>query len=733
MDLIGITAQLFFVDGVAQDVDPIPGLLAQTAPPKSARGRERDYLFAHLSLSGPPEEAAPLAQEFISHLSQEYYHSTGTVTAALRRVVLDMNERLLYYNMENRRAVEGALTAAVLHGDELFTLQAGEALSYLGHNFGVERLPSQTSSPATPLGRSAGLDIRFAYHKLQVGDMLLLADPRLASINGTTLAPVLVDTEIESGLDALAAVVGADTARLLLVEFADEIPASLPMKLVPRTARQGSRPKAPAPVRAAPAPASDPPPEAVASPAGGPKRDPGLPPLRTAAGPAISAATVEAAARQAAATSVRGMSDATGWLSAVVDRLAPPAGEDEEESRINWALPTAVALIVPLLVIGIVFSVYLQRGNVEELGQIKQDMIEQMVVAESIIGDPARSRAAYEAVLVLAAAAEELRPGDGEVARMRFEARESLDRMDDVTRLIATPFGAFGEEANLQGIALRSTVEGGYYVHDQTGNEVLFQATNEGYDALESGEPEVVAFGGQAVGTEIMGPFVDMIWRSDGSADTRAGLSMLDRTGVLFTYYPNLGDTRAVPLGFSSTWLNPVALSTYGGRLYILDNGAGQIWKYFPAGEGFEQVPDDTAIFFGPEAGLQQAVDFDLYSEDGSLVVIYNDGRIRYYDTRSGRIQWDETTLMQNGLTAPLVAPVAVQLVGRGLNASVFVLDPASSRVVQISRGGTVLAQYRALDAQGEELLSRASDFAVAESPFRLLVTTGNQVFSAGR
>lgn len=731
MELIGITAQLFFVDGVAQDVEPIPGLLAQTAPPKSARGRERDYLFAHLSLSGPPDEAAALAHEFIGHLSQEYYHSTGSVTAALRRAVLDMNERLLYHNVDNHRAVAGALTAAVLHGDELFTLQAGEALAYLGHNFGVERLPAMSSSPPTPLGRSAGLDIRFAYHKLQVGDMLLLADPRLASLNGTTLAPVLVDTEIESGLDALAEVVGYDTARLLLVEFADEIPASLPMKLVPQSARRGARPKPPAPVQvvtpAVPAPSSEP------MPTAGPKRDPGLPPLRTAAGPAISSATVETAARQAAATSARGVSSATDWLAGVVGRLAPSDGDEEEESRMNWALPTAIALIIPIIVTGIVFGVFLQRGNVEELGRIKQDMVEQLVVAEAIVGDPAQSRAAYEAVLALADSAEALRPGDGEVARMRFEARESLDRLDDVTRLIAAPFGTFHEEANLHDIALGSTTDGGYYVHDQAGNQILFKATDETYDSLRSGEAELIAFSGQAVGTEIMGPFVDMLWRSDGSADTRAGLTMLDRTGVLFTYYPNLGDIRAVPLGFSSTWLNPVALSTYGGRLYILDSGAGQIWKYFPAGEGFEQNPDDTAIFFGPEAGLQQAVDFDLYSEDGSLVVVYNDGRIRYYDTRSGRIQWDETTLLQNGLTVPLVAPVAVQLVGRGLNASVFVLDPGSGRVVQISRGGTVLAQYRALDAEGGELLSRATDFAVADAPFRLLVTAGNEVFSAGR
>lgn len=738
MELLGITAQLFFVNGVAQEVDPIPGLLAQTAPPKSVRSRERDSLFAHLSLSGPPEEAAVLAQEFLAHLSLEYYQSTGSVTAALRRAVLDMNERLLYYNVQNRRDIEGALTAAVLHGDELFTLQAGEALAYLGHNFGVERLPAQSALPPTPLGRSAGLDIRFAYHRLQIGDMLLMADPRMASLNGTTLAPVLVDTEIESGLDALAGVVGSDTARLLLIEFADEIPATLPVKLAPRSAKRPSRPATTSvqpPTSAPAAPGATPEASPPPTTSYGPKREAGLPPLRTASAPVVTAAAVETKARQAAASSARGMSSATGWLSGVLDRLNPAKEGDEEEEKggLGWALPTFLALLIPIVVSGIVLSVYLQRGNVEELGQIKQDMVEQLVIAEGAVGDPAQSRAAYEAVLALASSANDLRPGDGEVARMRFEARESLDRMDGITRLAATSFGSFSDEANLTNVALRDTTEGGFYALDEAANQVLFVGTDESYDNVDLGDASVVAFSGQAVGTEIMGPFVDMIWRGDGSADTRAGLTMLDRTGVLFTFYPNLGDTRAVPLGFSSTWLSPAAISTYGGRLYVLDTGAGQIWKYFPQGEGFEQDPEDTAIFFGPEADLQQAVDFDLYSEDGSMVVAYQDGRIRYYDTRSGRIQWDENTLLQNGLVSPLVAPTVVELVGRGLNASIFVLDPGSNRIVQISRGGTVLAQYRALDEAGNELLDKASDFAVAEAPFRLLVSAGNGIYRASR
>ena len=276
-----------------------------------------------------------------------------------------------------------------------------------------------------------------------------------------------------------------------------------------------------------------------------------------------------------------------------------------------------------------------------------------------------------------------LRPGDIEVARMRADAREALDRIDGVTRMTAELFYAYDDGANLTGIAL-GLAEGGVAVLDGANNRVLLHVTDDAFRELTAEEPTTITFNGQSVGTEVVGPIVDLLWLPGRAAETRDSVTMLDRTGVLFSHYTNLGDTRSIRLGNSSAWLDPVAMATYLDRLYVLDRGAGQIWKYF-ADQNYVQTEDDPAIFFSAQAGLDGAVDFDLYSEDGSLVVLYADGRVRYYDTRSGRVQWDENTLQQSGLTTPLVAPVAVKMVGRGLNASIFILDPGSSRLVQLS------------------------------------------------
>jgi hypothetical protein len=751
VDLLAITAPLHVVNGTARENGAVPGVLALPAPAKAARGRERDFLFAHLALSGPPEETAALLDDLTAGLGRRFFAASGSVTAALRRAVLETNDQLLRHNLSIRRPHEGALTCAVLHGDELYTLQAGEGLAFLGHNFGIERLPVAPPRNVMPLGRSAGLDIRFAYHRLQSGDMMLLADPRLAYLTGAALAPALVNSEIESGLEALTGILANDTARLLLVEFADELPSTLPV-----TFQHSKKPAPSAPSKPATAPRPAPPDSPTTAPGlpgGAPLREgmtpaprPALPhpaapvavttlettPVaRIDAEPADATAPLEIGARRVASTSARGLSRLTAWLAAVLGRLrgAPPT--PTAEPAIHWALPAMIAVVVPVLVAAVVTSVYLQRGGNEQVAGIKQQMVQEMLLAESAAGGAAEARGHYETVLLLSTEAEALRPGDIEVARMRADAREALDRIDGVTRMTAEQFYAYDEGVNLTGIALGPT-EGGVAVLDSAGNRVLLHPTDDAFRELTTEEPTTIAFNGQSVGTEVVGPIVDLLWLPGSAAETRDSVTMLDRTGVLFSYYSNLGDIRGIRLGNSSAWLDPLAMATYLDRLYVLDSGAGQIWKYF-ADQNYAQDEGDPAIFFSAQAGLDAAVDFDLYSEDGSLVVIYADGRVRYYDTRSGRVQWDENTLQQSGLTTPLVAPVAVKMVGRGLNASIFILDPGSSRLVQLSRGGTVLTQYRVLDQTGDEVLSRASDFAVSDAPQRIFIAAGNRIYAAQR
>lgn len=747
MDLLAITAQIYVMNGTVQEMGAVPGLIAQPAPVKAARGRERDFLFAHLTLNGPLEDTAELSGQLVEALAHDFYQSSGSVTASLRRAVIATNERLLQYNLaatpaEKRTAYEGALTCATLHHDELYTLQVGEGLAFLGHHFGVERLPVRLPQHLTPLGRSAGIDIRFAYHRLQNGDMMLLADPRLAYLTGTTLSPVLVDTEIESGFDSLMSLVAGDTARLLLVEFADELPSTLPLTF--RHSKQSLPPKRQpvVPVVAAATPRSanpqpSPAREKIALEAGSEGIPPTPPelndPERDSPSPIPAGLAVETGARRAASSSARGLAKASGWLALALGRLTVTDHKNEEpETPVYWMIPAAIALLVPIILAAIVTGVYFQRGNVEQLGALKQQMAAAITIAEESSGDPAAARTQWSTVLALAGEAEALRPGDPEVLRLRNEARDALDQLDGVTSLAATPFYRYENDTVLSRM-IQTGDSSAIAVLDQTDGRVLLHQITPNASNQTAGEPSTLAFTGQAVGSQIIGSLVDILWLPGGAGAPRDNIAILDRSGQLFNYFPNLGDLRGVVLDNSSSWVNPTVMNTFTNRLYVLDPGTERIWKYYPQDAGFSQQQDDPFISFSSEMDLDQAVDFDIYAEDGSLIVVYRDGRIRYYDSRSGTVQWDETTLAAGGLTAPFVAPAAVDITGRGLTASIFVLDPGSNRLVQLSRGGTVLAQYRILDAAENDVLNQASDFVVEEAPLRVYIVAQNTIYQAGR
>jgi hypothetical protein len=443
---------------------------------------------------------------------------------------------------------------------------------------------------------------------------------------------------------------------------------------------------------------------------------------------------VEVTARQATSQAAMGLARFTGWLAELLTRLHPPR-PPVNEAATGWAFPVLLAIVIPLIVAIVVSSVYLQRGRVRRFAEIKVEMGQNMALAEEAGDNAELSRQHYDEVLRLAIEGETLRPGDSEISRLRQQALANLDRLDGITRLVAQPYYTYGETVNLAAVVLREGLNGGIYTLDSANSQVYAHDTDESYLNLTTTEAQQILFRGQAIGNHIVGSIVDIMWRPRGSAVSRDGLAMLDSSGALVTYYPSFADTRAVPLGLASEWQFPVAFTSFNERLYILDIGAQTIWRYFPDGDGFVQNEDERTLVFSSDHDpeLDKAVDIAIYSEDGSLAVLYGDGRIRYYDTRSGRVQWDETHLLQNGLTIPLVAPTAVELVGRGLNASIFVADRGSGRIIQISRGGTVLAQYRASGENGQELFNNITDFTVAETPLRIFVTAGNNLFVASQ
>jgi len=714
MDLQAVTSQLYIVAGMLQDGSEVPGLVAHAAPPRAARGRTHDRLFVHLTIGDDPAETETLAQDLLDAITRRYFATTGSVTAALRDSILEANQLLLRLNMTGSGpSYDGAVSCAVLRGQELYLVQGGESLALIGRNFGVERPPARRER-MTPLGRSANLDLRYLHNWLEPGDMLLLADAGLADVSSEQMRPVLVDSTVEDSLPLLVEIVGNRSARILLVEFTSETAIDLPVTARPA----GPAPTVPTPPSPESAPTILSQPPSAEEPA---RRGVSIPDLELP-----SAAELQTTARRAGAQTARGLATATGWTADVMHRLRPGSPPRAEEEAAGWAVPLLAAVIIPIVIAVVVGSVYIQRGRVTRFSELRRDM-QAALIAASESPTEEEQRAQYSQALRLAAEAETLRPGNEEIERMRTEALDALDRLEDVTRLRATVLYRYGAGTDLRGVVLRPGLNGDLYTLDGATGSVYVHETEEDYVTLVGEAPERIITNGQVVGTHIVGTLIDMAWRPSGVQVTADGLAVLDGRGALLSYRPSFSDLRAVPLGLASEWLEPRAIAQFNERLYVLDSGAALLWRYFPESDGF-YVDEAQRSLTLPD--LDQAVDAAIYSEDGSVIVLYADGRVRRYGQDS--LLWDETTLYANGLETPLVAPTQLKIIGRGLNSSIFVADPGSGRIVQFSLGGTFLAQWKAVDTEtGEELFSRLADFDVADTPLRIFVASGDALYVA--
>jgi hypothetical protein len=712
MELQAVTGQLYIINGTVQDPSTVPGLLAQSVPSRAARGRDQDFLFVHLTKSGTIEESADLSDDLLVSISRIFYQTPGSVTAALRKAIIETNKELLGYNLRGEnKAFEGALTCAVQRGQELYMAQTGEAFAFLGHNFGIERLPQTEPSRITPMGRTAGLDIRYFHNWLQPGDMLMMTDPRLGIVATEALRPALIDTDVTGSLEALTAAIGYTSGRVLIVEFTDEAPDYRPDVTRPTPpARSDTMPMPP--------PASQPLREGSAQSTAPPLfRSPTRPSIN------VDVESAEITARKATSQAASGLSRATAWLARFLEKLKPPQPREDEHA--GWALPAFLAIIIPVLVAIIVTSVFLQRGQVEEFSRIKEEMNQALIQARNAGDDPNMAAEYYNQVLILAAEATTLRENDLEVARLRNEALTELDGLSGIARLESKQLYQFSDGSVLSSIALGDELNGDVYLLDSANGIVYRLDTDDTFETFITPEPQNILFNEQAVGNHVIGEMIDLIWRPRGQAVTQEGLAVLDGAGALISFIPTFAQSQATPLGLASEWGNPTQMTTFDERLYVVDTGSEEIWRYFPDGGNFTLNDTQRSVAFSDEADLGQVVDLAINNIDGSVVLLYQDGRIRHF--ADGRLLWDESDLLSNGLTTPFVAPTSIKIAGRGQVSSIFVADPGSDRIVQISFGGTFLAQYKALDAAGQELFSRANDIALLDTPLRSFVAAGDE------
>ena len=311
---------------------------------------------------------------------------------------------------------------------------------------------------------------------------------------------------------------------------------------------------------------------------------------------------------------------------------------------------------------------------------------------------PQASREQLQLALAELARARSIAPDDPRLAALQDEAAGALAMLDAIVEIetldvlvafdgvITAPFDA------------RSLTSGGeqLWLLDDAGQRIFSLAADA------AGVPRERYRAGERYGAMTAGPPLVFTWDGDGQR-----LLVLDASLQLFALTASDGPLP-LPLRHADELRTPVAIASYSGNLYILDPAAGEVWRYLPAGDGFDSERRGLlgGVAFEGTRGL--AVDGDLFVLERTA--------LRHF--RLG----EELEPMLRGIDRPPGAGIAmVEDVARG---RFYIADREGERIIVSDREGRFLRQYR------HPQLFDMRALALSHSGERLSVLTGDGIVS---
>lgn len=160
----------------------------------------------------------------------------------------------------------------------------------------------------------------------------------------------------------------------------------------------------------------------------------------------------------------------------------------------------------------------------------------------------------------------------------------------------------------------------------------------------------------------------------------------------------------------------PRAVGSFGGRFYILDTVAEQLYRYEPRGDTYPDLPDRYFVT-PPPRSLATALDIAI---DGNIYVLYADGTILKF------LQRELQPFDVRDLLGDISQVVAMAVDPDGDSGAVYVADRGSRRIVVLGPDGAFQAQFRA-----EEAFDELEALAVDEAARRLYTVSGGRLYIA--
>jgi hypothetical protein len=681
-----------------------------TAPRRAARGRADDTLYVLIDLNG--ETASSILGDVMRRMTDAYWSSPGSVTNALRAALGAGGEWLMDRNTTAPVAdrLQGGVTCAVLRGSNVVVAQAGPACAYVTQRGSIEAYPARDAEPMPPLGVSRSTEVRFAHAELQPGDVLLLTDARTpATLPIESIASAIVKVGVEEALRNLERVVGRGDLTALVVE------AAVPEAPVPGV-EPSLKPEPPPPTAAI-----RPAPQQPAEPA---------PIVRAMPAPAQPAKTrIDSASVTLAPPKESRRATARVWLDALIQGMKRGAGSvgTASQALVQRTLPepvaprqrraasglekaplmAGVAIGIPIIVSLLVVTIYIQRSGQAEVESLSITVQNEITAANRSTG--AAARVHWQNVISTTAQILSLAPDNTPAADQSAQAQAAIDRLDNIVRLkpqLLWDFKSIGQQRlAMNGFSL--------FVLDRATNQVERLTLTAGGDSIEGNGPEHLLVPGTSINNQLPGNLLDMVWMNSSDKRQVSDLIVLHQNGLI-EYNLTFG-WQALEFGSNKAPANEKRLRGFNGNLYMLDPGAGQVWRYAPRGDGYTDAPE--AYFAKPVSNTTKAIDIAI---DGSIYVLGSDGQLAKY------LGGEPDTFQISGLVEPLRQPGVVAVDGNVSDSSLYVADQATERIVQFRPDGKFVRQFRAAGPA----LDAISDMLIDEQNNRLFVISRGALYT---
>lgn len=714
-------------------------------PPKHGQ-RIDDTLIVFLDLpNASPEACNDLART----LSKCYYQSPGGITTGLRLAVRLASEKLNDFNRGLIQPVTGSLSCAVISKDSVVIGQCGPALAYArapGGSF--ERITPPEGQRPIGVGYAEMFFVNFSW---QPGDAFVMTgirsigpdvSERLINVcmgkGDARMVAGYLNANIKTGsMTGVAFTVNVRTNVGEINEFAESVhpvadhdahydagdhdhltaydddPANAPApRAKPAPAAAKSAPKLPTlpPINVDWAKV-----KSAVAPIGAAFNHKVLPMLgraRTAAGDV---------AGRAAESAQRGVS--TVGRQILPGDVAPPSAEaprrpapkaspasladTDRRARLIWML---LACLLPVIVAWLTATMYLSLSGDMERKQWRDQTTAAIEVARAANASPDLIQKAIKAIADYQAKVPDNREFDAERQRLATQ----LDSTLRVTRIKATTLATFAGPPAARRIA--ATDQGVYSLNTTSGvaEQYLLNPSRTG---VVNDKPMMLALGGNPnlpAGTR------DVVWATQrGGRWSVADGALIFAGDSAYFYNANSAQMAAIKLPASTPVNKAVAGEVYNGQFYILDAGAGQLWRYQM---GADNNPRGSG-YFVPAAGaalpsFPDAVDVAI---DGNVYVLRRNAQEPISRFNNGK----PAPLRLDALPQPFSEPVAIALNTSEQNTGfIFVADAKLGLVVQLNKDGGFVRQYR---AEGDDFQG-LQDISVDPVSNTLYIVTANKL-----